>query len=140
MLDGITSCFNKAKVKNPFLSPSLIELALSSFVRPIKEVNNQVLFVAELKDIVENQPVNEKARKQSQAEYKYHPKSNQELKDLVAYNAVKLSEIDISKVSNFTQLFITDYASLYVAKVIKITHDDCAMLVPLYYKKSFKSG
>lgn len=112
MLDGITSYFNKAKVKNPFLSPSDIELALSSFVSPIKEVNNQVLFVAELKDIVENQPVNEKARKQSQAEYKYHPKNNQELKDLVAHNAVKLSEIGISKVSNFTQLFIKDYANL----------------------------
>lgn len=41
---------------------------------------------------------------------------------------------------DFTQLFITDYASLYVAKVVKIIHDDCAMLVPLYCKKSFKSG
>ncbi|MCI7076909.1 BspA family leucine-rich repeat surface protein [Campylobacter sp.] len=107
LLDGITSCFNKAKVniKNPFLSPNDIELALSSFVSPMKEVNNQVLFAAELKDIVENQPVNEKARKQSQAEYKYHPKNNQELKDLVAHESVKLSEIDISKVSDFTRLF-----------------------------------
>ena len=64
-----------------------------------------MLFAAELKDIVENQPVNEKARKQSQAEYKYHPKNNQELKDLVAHEGVKLSEIDISKVSDFTRLF-----------------------------------
>lgn len=36
---------------------------------------------------------------------------------------------------DFTQLFITDYASLYVAKVVKITHDDCAMLAPSYYKE-----
>ena len=107
LLDGITNCFNKAKVniKNPFLSPSDIELALSSFVSPMKEVNNQVLFAAELKDIVENQPVNEKARKQSQAEYKYHPKNNQELTDLVAHESVKLSEIDISEVSDFSYLF-----------------------------------
>lgn len=107
MLDGITSCFNKAKVniKNPFLSPSDIELALSSFVSPMKEVNNQVLFAAELKDIVENQPVNEKARKQSQAEYKYHPKTNQELRKLVSDENIKLSEIDISEVSDFSYLF-----------------------------------
>ena len=107
LLDGITNCFNKAKVniKNPFLSPSDIELALSSFVSPMKEVNNQVLFAAELKDIVENQPVNEKLKKASSAEYKYHPKSNQELKDLVAHESVKLSEIDISEVSDFSYLF-----------------------------------
>lgn len=107
LLDGITSCFNKAKVniKNPFLSPSDIELALSSFVSPMKEVNNQVLFAAELKDIVENQPVNEKARKQSQAEYKYHPKTNQELRKLVSDENIKLSEIDISEVSDFSYLF-----------------------------------
>ena len=35
---------------------------------------------------------------------------------------------------DFLHLFITDYANLYVAKVVKITHDDASADAPSYYK------
>ncbi|WP_086298843.1 BspA family leucine-rich repeat surface protein, partial [Campylobacter devanensis] len=105
--NSIEAEFQKAKasIKNPFLSQNDIELSLSSYTLPLKEVNNEILKAKELENIVENQPVNEKLKKASSAEYKYHPESHQELKDLVSHEAVKLSEIDISEVSDFTNLF-----------------------------------
>ncbi|WP_180381552.1 BspA family leucine-rich repeat surface protein, partial [Campylobacter devanensis] len=81
------------------------ELSLSSYTLPLKEVNNEILKAKELENIVENQPVNEKLKKASSAEYKYHPKTKEELKELVSHEAVKLSEIDISEVSDFSYLF-----------------------------------
>jgi hypothetical protein len=36
---------------------------------------------------------------------------------------------------NYLQLFLTDYSSIYVAKVIKITKTDLSDLAPEYYKK-----
>ncbi len=35
---------------------------------------------------------------------------------------------------NYLQLFLTDYSNIYVAKVIKVTSDDCSTIAPLYYK------
>ncbi|WP_086268772.1 BspA family leucine-rich repeat surface protein [Campylobacter sp. P0103] len=105
--NNIEAEFQKAKasIKNPFLSQNDIELSLSSYTLPLKEVNNEILKAKELENIVENQPVNEKLKKASSAEYKYHPETKEELKDLVSHEAVKLSEIDISEVSDFSELF-----------------------------------
>ncbi|WP_293651892.1 BspA family leucine-rich repeat surface protein, partial [uncultured Campylobacter sp.] len=105
--NNIEAEFQKAKasIKNPFLSQNDIELSLSSYTLPLKEVNNEILKAKELENIVENQPVNEKLKKASSAEYKYHPKTNEELKDLISHENVKLSEIDISKVSDLSELF-----------------------------------
>jgi hypothetical protein len=36
---------------------------------------------------------------------------------------------------NYLQLFLTDYSSIYVAKVIKITKNNLSNLAPDYYKK-----
>ncbi|MDY5520067.1 BspA family leucine-rich repeat surface protein, partial [Campylobacter lanienae] len=79
--------------------------SLSSYTLPLKEVNNEILKAKELENIVENQPVNEKLKKASSAEYKYHPKTNEVLRELVSHESVKLSEIDISEVSDFSALF-----------------------------------
>ncbi|WP_236847558.1 BspA family leucine-rich repeat surface protein, partial [Campylobacter sp. P0109] len=38
-------------------------------------------------------------------EYKYHPETKEELRKLVSRESVKLSEIDISEVSDFSSLF-----------------------------------
>ncbi|WP_086321978.1 BspA family leucine-rich repeat surface protein [Campylobacter devanensis] len=105
--NNIEAEFQKAKasIKNPFLSQNDIELSLSSYTLSLKEANNEILKAKELENIVENQPVNEKLKKASSAEYKYHPETNEELRDLVSHESVKLSEIDISKVSIFTNLF-----------------------------------
>ncbi|WP_086307462.1 BspA family leucine-rich repeat surface protein, partial [Campylobacter devanensis] len=105
--NNIEAEFQKAKasIKNPFLSQSDIELSLSSYTLPLKEINNEILKAKELENIVENQPVNEKLKKASSAEYKYHPKTNEELRELVSHESVKLSEIDISEVSDFSALF-----------------------------------
>ena len=105
--NNIEAEFQKAKasIKNPFLSQNDIELSLSSYTLPLKEANNEILKAKELANIVENQPVNEKLKKASSAEYKYHPKTKEELKDLIAHESVKLSEIDISEVSDFAELF-----------------------------------
>uniref|UniRef100_UPI000A32CBF6 BspA family leucine-rich repeat surface protein n=1 Tax=Campylobacter devanensis TaxID=3161138 RepID=UPI000A32CBF6 len=105
--NNIEAEFQKAKasIKNPFLSQSDIELSLSSYTLPLKEANNEILKAKELENIVENQPVNEKLKKASSAEYKYHPKTKEELKELVSHESVKLSEIDISEVSDFSYLF-----------------------------------
>lgn len=105
--NNIEAEFQKAKasIQNPFLSQNDIELSLSSYTLPLKEVNNEILKAKELANIVENQPVNEKLKKAGSAEYKYHPKTNEELKDLVSHESVKLSEIDISEVSDFSNLF-----------------------------------
>lgn len=37
--------------------------------------------------------------------------------------------------NNFLQLFLTDYSSLFVAKVIKVTNDDMSDIAPSYYKE-----
>ena len=37
--------------------------------------------------------------------------------------------------SNYLQLFLTDYSSIYVAKVVKITNEDLYDLAPSYYKE-----
>ena len=37
--------------------------------------------------------------------------------------------------SNYLQLFLTDYSSIYVAKVVKITNEDLYDLAPAYYKE-----
>ncbi|WP_086301876.1 BspA family leucine-rich repeat surface protein, partial [Campylobacter devanensis] len=105
--NNIEAEFQKAKasIKNPFLSQNDIELSLSSYTLPLKEVNNEILKAKELENIVENQPVNEKLKKASSAEYKYHPTTKEELRELVSHEAVKLSEIDISKVSDLSELF-----------------------------------
>ncbi|WP_086268773.1 BspA family leucine-rich repeat surface protein [Campylobacter sp. P0103] len=105
--NNIEAEFQKAKasIKNPFLSQSDIELSLSSYTLPLKEVNNEILKAKELENIIQNQPVNEKLKKASSAEYKYHPKTNEELRELVSHESVKLSEIDISEVSDFSALF-----------------------------------
>ncbi|WP_439099288.1 BspA family leucine-rich repeat surface protein [Campylobacter devanensis] len=105
--NNIEAEFQKAKasIKNPFLSQNDIELSLSSYTLPLKEANNEILKAKELQNIVENQPVNEKLKKASSAEYKYHPETNEVLKELVSHEAVKLSEIDISKVSDLSELF-----------------------------------
>ncbi|WP_086228351.1 BspA family leucine-rich repeat surface protein [Campylobacter sp. P0109] len=105
--NNIEAEFQKAKasIKNPFLSQNDIELSLSSYTLPLKEANNEILKAKELENIVENQPVNEKLKKASSAEYKYHPETNEELRELVSHESVKLSEIDISKVSDLSELF-----------------------------------
>jgi hypothetical protein len=36
--------------------------------------------------------------------------------------------------NNYLQLFLTDYSSIYVAKVIKVSSDDCSNIAPIYYK------
>lgn len=36
---------------------------------------------------------------------------------------------------NYLQLFLTDYSSIYVAKVVKITNEDLYDLAPAYYKE-----
>ena len=42
---------------------------------------------------------------------------------------------------NFLQLFLTDYANLFAAKVIKVSKDIDESLIPSYYKeKKFGSG
>ena len=48
----------------------------------------------------------------------------------------KLQEIyqSVSK-KNYLQLFLTDYSSVYVAKVIGVINDDCFDIAPAYYKK-----
>ncbi|WP_086268038.1 BspA family leucine-rich repeat surface protein [Campylobacter devanensis] len=105
--NNIEAEFQKAKasIKNPFLSQNDIELSLSSYTLPLKEVNNEILKAKELENIVENQPVNEKLKKASSAEYKYHPETKEELRKLVSNENIKLSEIDISEVSDFSYLF-----------------------------------
>ncbi|ARQ98515.1 MoxR/RavA-like ATPase [Campylobacter devanensis] len=105
--NNIEAEFQKAKasIKNPFLSQNDIELSLSSYTLPLKEVNNEILKAKELENIIQNQPVNEKLKKASSAEYKYHPKTNEELRELVSHESVKLSEIDISEVSDLYELF-----------------------------------
>lgn len=35
---------------------------------------------------------------------------------------------------DFTQLFLSDYANLYVAKVVRVSSDDCYDMAPSYYK------
>ncbi|WP_066163894.1 HP0729 family protein, partial [Aliarcobacter cryaerophilus] len=37
--------------------------------------------------------------------------------------------------NNYLQLFLTDYSSIYVAKVVKITNEDLYDLAPAYYKE-----
>ncbi|WP_086298046.1 BspA family leucine-rich repeat surface protein [Campylobacter devanensis] len=103
--NNIEAEFQKAKasIKNPFLSQNDIELSLSSYTLPLKEVNNEILKAKELENIVENQPISQKTS--NPTEYKYHPKTYTELRKLVSDENIKLSEIDISKVSNFYNLF-----------------------------------
>lgn len=36
---------------------------------------------------------------------------------------------------NYLQLFLTDYSSVYVAKVIKVISDECQDIAPAYYKE-----
>ena len=128
LMSNIEAEFQKAKasIKNPFLSQSDIELSLSSYTLPLKEVNNEILKAKELENIVENQPVNEKLKKASSAEYKYHPKTKEELKDLIAHESVKLSEIDISEVSDFAELFRnstrTDFSGIEDWDVSSVTN------------------
>ncbi|WP_086229309.1 BspA family leucine-rich repeat surface protein, partial [Campylobacter devanensis] len=104
--NNIEAEFQKAKasIKNPFLSQNDIELSLSSYTLPLKEANNEILKAKELENIIQNQPISQKTSNSTQ--YKYHPKNNQELSELVSDENIKLSEIDISKVSDFSHLFI----------------------------------
>ncbi len=116
--NNIEAEFQKAKasIKNPFLSQNDIELSLSSYTLPLKEANNEILKAKELENIVENQPVNEKLKKASSAEYKYHPETKEELRELVSHESVKLSEIDISKVSDLSNLFNNNIRDLSLAR------------------------
>lgn len=41
---------------------------------------------------------------------------------------------------NFLQLFLSDYANLFVAKVVKISKNVDESLIPSYYKEKFRSG
>jgi len=48
----------------------------------------------------------------------------------------KLEEIYRSaSTKEYVQLFLTDYASVYVAKVIEVTERDCTDIAPSYYKE-----
>ncbi|WP_086289084.1 BspA family leucine-rich repeat surface protein [Campylobacter devanensis] len=129
--NNIEAEFQKAKasIKNPFLSQNDIELSLSSYTLPLKEANNEILKAKELENIVENQPVNEKLKKASSAEYKYHPKTNEELKELVSHESVKLSEIDISEVSDLYELFKdsqrSDFSGIEDWDVSHVTNMSC---------------
>ncbi|WP_086290686.1 BspA family leucine-rich repeat surface protein [Campylobacter devanensis] len=107
LYSNIKAEFDKTKVniKNPFLSPSDIELVLSSFINPMKDANNQALLSAELKDMVENPKENESIRKRYLSKLKHHPKNKSELKKLVNTFKNKLDEIDVSAVSDFSALF-----------------------------------
>ena len=93
----------KAGIKNPFLSQNDIELSLSSYTLSLKEVNNEILKAKELENIIQNQPISKKFS--NPTEYKYHPKTKEELRELVSDENIKLSEIDISEVSDLSNLF-----------------------------------
>ncbi|WP_236848459.1 BspA family leucine-rich repeat surface protein, partial [Campylobacter devanensis] len=98
-----------------------IELSLSSYTLPLKEINNEILKAKELeskfdtnsKTIEElraelvtkmrNRAISQKTS--NPTEYKYHPKTKEVLRKLVSNKNVKLSEIDISEVSDFSYLF-----------------------------------
>ncbi|MBR6612532.1 MAG: BspA family leucine-rich repeat surface protein [Campylobacter sp.] len=120
--NNIEAEFQKAKasIQNPFLSQNDIELSLSSYTLPLKEVNNEILKAKELESKFDtNSKTKEELRAElvtimqnrisqktsNPTEYKYHPKNNQELRKLVSDENVKLSEIDISEVSDFSYLF-----------------------------------
>ncbi|WP_086301165.1 BspA family leucine-rich repeat surface protein [Campylobacter devanensis] len=120
--NNIEAEFQKAKasIKNPFLSQNDIELSLSSYTLPLKEANNEILKAKELESKFDT---NSKTKEELRAElvtkmqnrisqktsnptkYKFYPKTNIELRKLVSNKNVKLSEIDISKVSDFSYLF-----------------------------------
>ena len=104
--NNIEAEFQKAKasIKNPFLSQNDIELSLSSYTLPLKEVNNEILKAKELENIIQNQPISQKTS--NSTKYKFYPKTNQVLRGLVSDENIKLSEIDISKVSDFSNLFM----------------------------------
>uniref|UniRef100_UPI000A334C9D BspA family leucine-rich repeat surface protein n=2 Tax=Campylobacter devanensis TaxID=3161138 RepID=UPI000A334C9D len=120
--NNIEAEFQKAKasIKNPFLSQSDIELSLSSYTLPLKEINNEILKAKELESKFDtNSKTIEELRAElvtkmqnrisqktsNPTEYKYHPETKEELRKLVFRESVKLSEIDISKVSNLSNLF-----------------------------------
>ena len=66
------------------------------------------LYISDLQEMADKEPKAESSdsTKPSVKEFKYHPKSNEELKDLISHvDSVKLEEIDISGVDDFSNIF-----------------------------------
>jgi len=62
-------------------------------------------------------------------------KLKSKLKDYYHPFESKLQElIESINENNYLQLFLTDYSSIYVAKIIKVTFDDLSDKAPTYYK------
>lgn len=66
------------------------------------------LYISDLQEMADKEPKAESSdsTKPSVKEFKYHPKSNEDLQKLVKLKKVNLGEIDVSAVSDFSELFL----------------------------------